>query len=99
MRYNLFMLYIRHLIWDDWNVAHIARHEVTRDEVEEACRGQPVISETYKGRLRVVGPTRSGRMLTVILSPEDDEGVYYPVTARSADRKERRNYEQQMRGK
>jgi hypothetical protein len=31
-------------------------------------------------------------MLAVILDPEEAEGVYYPVTARPASRKERRLY-------
>jgi len=89
------MLTIRRLIWDPWNVSHIARHHVTPEEVEQVCHGQPITSQTYKGRLRVVGPTRRRRMLTVILAPTDQQGVYYPVTARPADRKERRHYEQQ----
>lgn len=88
------MLFVRRLIWDTWNIAHIARHDVIPEEVEEVCHGQPMTSQTYKGRLRVVGPTRSNRMLTVILAPTEEPGVYYPVTARPADRKERRNYEQ-----
>ncbi len=91
------MACIRLLVWDTWNVPHIARHQVTPEEVEEVCHGQPVTTESYKGRLRVVGPSRSGRILTVILAPQDAEGVYYPVTARPADRKERRNYAQQRR--
>jgi hypothetical protein len=89
------MLYVRRLIWDTWNITHIARHDVIPDEVEEVCHGQPMTSQTYKGRLRVVGPTRSHRMLTVILAPTEEPGVYYSVTARPADRKERRHYEQQ----
>jgi hypothetical protein len=32
-------------------------------------------------------------MLTVILAPTDEQGVYYPITARPADRKERRHYD------
>jgi hypothetical protein len=51
------MLSIRRLIWDPWNVGHIARHRVTPEEVEEVCHGEPVTSQTYKGRIRVVGPT------------------------------------------
>jgi uncharacterized protein len=90
------MLFVRRLIWDTWNIAHIARHDVIPEEVEEVCHGQPVTSQTYKDRLRVVGPTRSHRMLTVILAPTEELGVYYPVTARPADRKERRGYEQQQ---
>ncbi len=89
------MLFVRRLIWDTWNIAHIARHDVIPEEVEEVCHGQPVTSQTYNGRLRVVGPTRSHRMLTVILAPTEEPGVYYPVTARPADRKERRNYGEQ----
>jgi uncharacterized DUF497 family protein len=89
------MLFVRRLIWDSWNIAHIARHNVIPDEVEEVCHGQPMTSQTYKGRLRVVGPTHSRRMLTVILAPTEKSGVYYPVTARPADRKERRGYNQQ----
>jgi uncharacterized DUF497 family protein len=89
------MLYVRHLIWDDWNVPHIARHQVTCEEVEEVCRSQPITSETYNNRLRVVGPTQSGKMLTIILAPQEEEGVYYVVTARPADHRERRNYQQQ----
>jgi uncharacterized DUF497 family protein len=89
------MLSVRRLIWDAWNVAHIARHRVIPEEVEEVCHDKPVTSETYKGRLRVVGLTRSGRILTVILAPTPDADVYYPITARPADRKERRNYQEE----
>jgi uncharacterized DUF497 family protein len=59
------------------------------------CQGQPTTSTTYKERIRVVGPTEGGRMLTVILSPREEAGVYYPVTARSASRKERQQYHEQ----
>jgi uncharacterized DUF497 family protein len=89
------MLSVRRLIWDAWNVAHIARHRVIPEEVEEVCHDQPITSETYKGRLRVIGLTQSGRILTVILAPTPDAGVYYPITARPADRKERRNYREE----
>lgn len=47
------MLTIRRLIWDAWNVAHIARHHVIPEEVEEVCHGLPQTSQTYKGRIRV----------------------------------------------
>jgi uncharacterized protein len=89
------MVFVRRLIWDIWNIAHIARHDIIPDEVEEVCHATPVTAATYKSRIRVVGPTRSSRMLTVILAPTDEPGVYYPVTARPADRKERRQYGEQ----
>jgi uncharacterized DUF497 family protein len=91
------MLTVRRLVWDEWNVEHIARHEVTPEEVEQVCQGEPMTSETYSDRLRVVGPTDASRMLTVILAPEG-KGVYYPVTGRPASRKERRLYEDSKEG-
>mgnify|MGYP003395305021 CR=1 FL=1 len=92
------MLFVSRIIWDDWNVAHIARHDVVPEEVEQVCHGKCAVSETYKGGLRGVGPTAVGRMLTVILDPENDKGAYYPITARVADRKERKNYSDEVGG-
>jgi hypothetical protein len=84
------MLVIRRLVWDNWNVAHIARHEVTPEEV---CHSEPVVQIGKKGRSLVFGPTLSGRMLAVVLDLEPpEEGVYYPVTARPASRRERAIY-------
>ncbi len=92
-----YMLYLRHLVWDEWNISHIARHGVTPEEVEDACRAEFVhFRETYKMRLLLIGETRTGRVLAVVLGPVPDqpEGVYYPFTARPAHRSERRDYEQ-----
>ena len=43
------MIVIRRLIWDSWNITHIARHDVTPDEVEDVCHGDYMASQTYKG--------------------------------------------------
>lgn len=87
------MLVIGNLKWDPWNVAHIARHGVTPEEVEEVCRSDPVVQAGKNGRLLVFAPTALGRLLTVVLDPESSpEGVYYPVTARPASRRERAIY-------
>jgi len=85
------MTLVRWLIWDGWNVRHVARHKVTRDEVEEVCHGLFITREAYAGRLMLIGPTRADRTLAVVLEPVE-EGVFYPVTARTASRKERRLY-------
>lgn len=85
------MANIRRLIWDPWNISHIARHQVTPDEVEQVLGGEPVFSVTYADRIRAIGPTEGGGMPTIILAPEGG-GVCYPVTARPASRKERRRY-------
>jgi uncharacterized DUF497 family protein len=88
----MLMIFIRRLIWDSWNVAHIARHEVTSDEVEEVCHGEYIARQTYDERLLLIGPALNGRILVVILGPTEKRGVYYPVTARPASKKERNLY-------
>lgn len=88
------MLVFRLLIWNSWNVTHISRHEVTPDEVEEVCHNKPIVQIGKKRRSLIIGPTLSGRMLTIILDPEPSsgEGIYYPVTARPSSRKENALY-------
>ena len=90
------MLFIRRLTWGAWNVAHIARHQVSPEEVEEVCHGAPLVQQGYKRRIVLIGPTLSGRMLTAVLAPEG-RGVYYPVTARPASHRERTLYQQEKR--
>ncbi|MDO8690641.1 MAG: BrnT family toxin [Dehalococcoidia bacterium] len=87
------MIFVRRLIWDAWNVPHIALHDVTPGEAEEVCQGPYIIRGAYKGRVMLIGPTGTGRILAVILEPEA-AGIYYPVTARPASRRERRLYQQ-----
>lgn len=89
------MLHVRGLIWDDWNVRHIARHGVTPGDVVEVCRTRHIVRETYAGRLIVIGTNSSGDVLTVILSPQRAD-IYYPITARPASRKERRAYREEV---
>lgn len=87
------MTFIRKLIWDEWNVAHIARHKVVTEEVEGACHGDPLVQAGKKGRILLIGPTKEERIITVILDHEG-HGKYYPVTARDASRKEKKLYKQ-----
>jgi len=89
------MIEIRRLLWDDWNVAHIARHDVTPEEVEEVCQGDPLARQSYAGRLIILGRDSAGDILAVVLNPQPEEGVYYVITARAASQKERRYYRQQ----
>ena len=85
------MFEIKNLLWDDWNRAHIARHQVTQEEVEQICQGDYIFWETYDGRILIVGETKMGRLISVVVG-DKGEGLYYPVTARPASRKERRRY-------
>lgn len=92
------MINIRGLIWDAWNVAHIARHNVTPEEVEQVCHTDPVVQKGKERRLLVFGPTDSGKMLAVILDKEEEKDVYYPITAYKASKKLIRIYLKQKGG-
>jgi uncharacterized protein len=92
------MLVIRRLIWDPWNVRHIARHQVTPDEVEEVCHGDPPVQQGNVDLIVLVGPTTAGRMLEGVLDPEADD-VYCVVTAHPASRKDRALYQREKGGK
>ncbi len=90
---------IDHLVWDAWNRDHLTKHQVLPEEVDEVVAGEPTYRETYKGRLLVVGPTTSGRMLAIVIGRVPGQRAnYYVFSARPASRKERTAYTQQKGG-
>ncbi|GAC1545005.1 MAG: hypothetical protein NVS2B7_19570 [Herpetosiphon sp.] len=91
------MLVVQRLLWDEWNAVHIARHDVTPQEVEEVCHSGYLALAAHTGRILLIGLTTAGRVLAVVLDPQA-EGAAYVVTARSASKKERQYYRQQKGG-
>lgn len=85
------MITVSQLVWDAWNIDHIARHDVTHSEVEDVCRRSPIVLESYADRLLLIGSTAAQRLLAVVLQPLEP-GAYYVITARSASRTERQFY-------
>lgn len=82
---------IKELVWDDWNREHIGKHDVTTEEAQAAVFSEAVVTPTYKDRFQVIGPTSSGRVLSVIVGQVPGKpGRYYVFSARPASRKERR---------
>ena len=79
---------IEGLVWDEEAEEHIARHGVVFWEVEEAVANIRYAKRS-RGRLVILGQTEAGRYLTVVLDEEDD-GFWFPVTARPATENERR---------
>ncbi len=91
------MLEIKELIWDEWNIAHIAKHGVTPETFEEICYGSHIERKGYRERLFLVGPTKAGRMLSLIL--EDKwEGKFYPITAFDASKRSIAEYNEEKGG-
>lgn len=88
MCYSGNVLIIKRLIWDAWNISHIARHHVTLDEVEVICHGDPLILRgQQKNRLVLIGLVDKERILAVILESKGS-GAYYLITAYPADEKD-----------
>ncbi len=85
---------IKKLIWDDWNITHIARHGITKEDVEEVCQREYAVVDGKEERFLVIGTNNNEKFILVVLDPEPEEGVYYPVTARTADKRERSIYKE-----
>lgn len=86
------MIFIRKLIWDSWNIKHIARHDITPEEVEYTCHNEPLILRgQQKNRLVLIGKTEENRILAVILESQG-RGIYYPITAYLAYEKDKKLY-------
>ncbi len=79
--------------WDDETIEHLAAHDVAPEEAEEACRLHPYVLRARQGRYIVLGPTGSGRYLTVILVLRGS-GWVKVITARAMTQQEHRRYEQ-----
>jgi len=77
------------LVWDEWNIEHIAKHHVVRAEVEQIFARAVRAKKSYKDRLIVFGKTKSRRLLAVVL--EKEVRGYYVLSGRVASRKERRD--------
>jgi uncharacterized DUF497 family protein len=89
------------LVVDDHRIEHIARHQVTIEEVLEVVSGDYVYIKGHHDRLLLIGPTSLRRFLTVVVGRRIQPNTYGLVTARPASREERslyRELEQQQGG-
>jgi uncharacterized DUF497 family protein len=81
------------LTWDDWNVEHIARHDVIPEEVEEVVFSRR--SRLRRGRgddiYYSLGKTDAGRFLFVVMR-DLGHGTAHPITARDMTHPERNLY-------
>lgn len=92
------MVKIRGLAWDDWNKRHIQKHQISFPEVEQACQNILTSFTGHQDRILISGKTRNNKIITIILA-QKSPGVYYPATARSASRKERRYINERQKEK
>lgn len=67
------------IIWDNWNINHIARHHVTTEEVEEAMSDPDRVKVHTHGigenKKRLIGKTDDRRFLFVVYVRQEN-GLY-----------------------
>lgn len=87
---------VRELVWDEWNVEHIKSHNVSQQEVVAITASPIYHKRAHSGRYMLVG--RTGNRIVSVLVRRQEVGIYYIVTARDSDKKERRRvYEKEKR--
>ena len=79
---------IKKLIWDEFNTGHIKKHNVSQKEVEHVVKNIITHKKAKSGRYLIIGRTGS-RIISIAVS-RNEVGIYYPVTARDSDKKERK---------
>lgn len=79
---------VKKLIWDEWNIEHIKKHNVSQNEVEEIAGKIIAHKKAKKGRYLIIG--RVGLRILSVAINRKEVGSYYPVTARDSDKKERK---------
>ena len=87
---------IEQLIVESDRAAHIARHDITLDEIYEVVNGDYVVVRAKLDRWRIIGSTKSGRKITVIVGERSQPGIFGLVTARGQHEDERRHYRQKF---
>ena len=65
--------------WDEANLAHIARHGITRGECEEAYRNGPMVIEHQRRkrerRRLCLGETNAARLLTFVVTERKERSA------------------------
>lgn len=81
-------LVVKKLIWKQWNIEHIQKHNISIQETETAAKNLVAHKRGYKGRYIVIG--RCDRRILSIIIVREKKGEYFVVTARDADKEERK---------
>ena len=92
------MTWIRGFVWADENVAHIARHAVSPDEVEEVLVADPLVLRGADDRYLAYGRTENDRWLFAVYVTRP-HGRVRVLTARDMTESEQRLYRRKRRGR
>lgn len=89
---------IDELIIEEDRPEHIAKHNVTVDEVLEVVFGDYVTGQGKEDRVLLIGKTSNQRLITVIVGKRSGINRYGLVTARSVKKKEKLLYKEKFQG-
>lgn len=89
---------IGELYWDDENIEHIARHNVSPWEVEDVCFGLHVIKKDRGERYILSGQTIAGRYVNVVIERLHKQ-VFRPITAFEMSENYKRSYRKRLGGR
>jgi hypothetical protein len=66
---------ITQLMWDDWNIDHIARHNVVPEEAELSLSDpQAIFLQAKQGRVMILGLAKK-RLITTVLNAQETIGL------------------------
>ena len=77
--------------WDEGNIGHIARHNITPEDVEEACCNDPLIFKGRNNRYYALGQSDNGHYLMIVFMIKF-MGMARVITARPMQDAERKRY-------
>ncbi len=85
------------LLFSETTIAKLAIHGITPEEVRQLTEGNRLVIRNPRprvdGSVLMIGPTRGGRVLTVVLNPEPaDAGSWHVRTAWDASPAQVRRY-------
>ncbi len=89
---------IAELIIEEDRSEHIAKHNVTVDEVLEVAFGDYATGDGKEGRPLLIGKTLNQRLITVIVGKRTGRNRFGLVTARDAKKKEILLYKEKSKG-
>ena len=87
---------IGELEWDDENAGHIARHNVTPEEVVDVCYGLHLSEKAGGQRYILSGQSANGRYLNVVIE-RIGKRLFRPITAFEMSESYKARYKKRFR--
>ncbi|MBU1031823.1 hypothetical protein KKE03_02800 [Patescibacteria group bacterium] len=89
---------IDELIIEEDRPEHIKKHKILMKEVLEVIAGDYLVLEGKSDKSLLVGRTKRGRIITVVVGKRGGKNKYGLVTARHVKRKEEMLYQENLKG-